>query len=112
LPADVGSTISRDSLHGRRLVLYFYPQDETMGCTAQARGMRDEFGAFRDLDVETFGVSPDSVDSHQAFRTKHALPFRLLWDSDHRVADAFGSMRRQDGRDRSEVTWEMSERRS
>ena len=90
LPADDGSVVSLDSLAGQRFILYFYPRDDTPGCTAQACGLRDEFAALRAADVEVFGVSPDSVTSHARFRAKHALPFRLLADEDHRVAEAFG----------------------
>jgi peroxiredoxin Q/BCP len=90
LPADDGSEVSLDSLSGRRFVLYFYPEDDTPGCTTEACGLRDEFAAFRNLGVEVFGVSPDSVASHVRFRDKFALPFRLLADVGHHVADAFG----------------------
>ena len=90
LPADDGSVVSLDSLAGRRFVLYFYPADDTPGCTTQACGLRDEFAGLRDADVEVFGVSPDSVKSHVRFRKKFALPFRLLADEGHRVADAYG----------------------
>ena len=90
LPADDGSQVSLDSLAGRRFVLYFYPEDDTAGCTTEACGLRDEFAAFRNLGVEVFGVSPDSVASHVKFREKYALPFRLLADEGHRVAEAFG----------------------
>ncbi len=97
IEADDYSTVSLGSLSGQRFVLYFYPQDDTPGCTAQACSLRDEFESLRDLVVETFGVSPDSVVSHQKFREKHGLPFRLLSDVDHLVAEAFGVWVRKTG---------------
>lgn len=90
LPADDGSTVSREGLLGRRYVLYFYPKDDTPGCTAQACSMRDNFDAVTSRGVEVFGVSPDSVKKHVAFREKYDLPYRLLADADHGVADAYG----------------------
>lgn len=90
MEADDGSVVSQASLLGRRFVLYFYPRDNSRGCTAQACSLRDEFAAFRELDVVTFGVSPDSVESHRAFRSEYQLPFGLLSDKDHKAAEAFG----------------------
>ena len=90
LPADDGSTVTRDGLLGRRYVLYFYPKDDTAGCTSQACSMRDNFGRVTDAGIEVYGVSPDSVASHVKFRDKYALPYRLLADVGHRVADAYG----------------------
>ena len=90
LPADDGTRVSLESLAGRRFVLYFYPRDDTPGCTAQACGIRDEFAGLRAAGVDVFGVSTDSVASHVRFRAKYALPFRLLADEDHAVAEAFG----------------------
>ena len=90
LAADDGTVVSLQSLRGRRFVLYFYPRDDTPGCTKQACGLRDEFADFRAAGVEVFGISPDSVRSHARFRAKFALPFRLLSDIGHQVADAYG----------------------
>lgn len=90
LPADDGSTVTRDGLLGRRYVLYFYPKDDTAGCTSQACSMRDNFDRVTDAGIEVYGVSPDSVASHVRFRDKYALPYRLLADEGHRVADAYG----------------------
>lgn len=90
LPDDTGEIVSRDSLLGTRYVLYFYPKDDTPGCTAQACSMRDNFARVTATGVQVFGVSPDSVKSHQKFREKYDLPYRLLADEGHRVADAFG----------------------
>ena len=90
MTADDGSTVSRDSLTGSRYVLYFYPKDDTPGCTAQACALRDGWSRVTDTGVELFGVSPDSVKSHAKFREKYALPYPLLSDEGHRVAEAFG----------------------
>ncbi len=90
LPADDGEVISNESLLGRRYVLYFYPKDDTPGCTTQACSLRDNFGRVTDTGVEVFGVSPDSVKSHVKFRAKYELPYRLLSDEGHRMADAYG----------------------
>lgn len=90
MTADDGSTVSDASLRGRRYVLYFYPKDDTPGCTAQACALRDSFGAVTATGVEVFGVSPDSVKSHARFRAKCELPYRLLSDEGHAAADAFG----------------------
>ena len=71
------------------VVLYFYPKDETPGCTAQACGLRDEWSAFRQTDATVLGVSPDDVESHRSFSEKYDLPFTLLSDSRHTVAEAY-----------------------
>jgi peroxiredoxin Q/BCP len=88
--ADDGSTVSKASQAGRRYVLYFYPKDDTPGCTTQACGLRDAWTRVAETGVEIFGVSPDSTKSHVKFREKYALPYRLLSDSKHAVAEAFG----------------------
>ena len=90
LAADDGSTVTRDGLLGRRYVLYFYPKDDTAGCTAQACSMRDNFARVTDAGIQVYGVSPDSVASHVKFRDKYELPYHLLADEGHRVADAYG----------------------
>jgi peroxiredoxin Q/BCP len=82
--------VSTESLAGSRYVLYFYPKDDTPGCTAQACGLRDSWDRVAATGIEVFGVSPDSVKSHVKFREKHDLPYRLLSDTGHAVADAFG----------------------
>jgi peroxiredoxin Q/BCP len=90
MAADDGSVVSTESLAGSRYVLYFYPKDDTPGCTAQACGLRDSWDRVAATGIEVFGVSPDSVTSHVKFREKHDLPYRLLSDTGHAVADAFG----------------------
>ncbi|HSK93367.1 MAG TPA: thioredoxin-dependent thiol peroxidase [Candidatus Angelobacter sp.] len=90
LSADDGSVVSSSELAGSRYALYFYPKDDTPGCTAQACGLRDSWGRVSETGVPVFGVSPDSVKSHAKFRAKHDLPFRLLADEEHRLAEAYG----------------------
>ena len=91
MQADDGSTVSSEGLHGRRYVIYFYPKDDTPGCTTQACSLRDNFGRVTATAVEVYGVSPDSVASHVKFREKYDLPYRLLADEGHKMADAFGT---------------------
>ena len=90
LSDDTGATVSLADLAGRRVVLYFYPKDDTSGCTAQACALRDDWSAVEALDVALFGVSPDSAASHVKFRAKYDLPFPLLVDADHATAEAYG----------------------
>ena len=90
MSADDGSVVSNDSLAGTRYVLYFYPKDDTPGCTKQACGLRDSWADVAATGVAVFGVSPDSVRRHVRFREKYGLPYRLLADEGHRVAEAFG----------------------
>lgn len=90
-PDDTGAPVSLEDLRGRRVVLYFYPKDDTSGCTAQACAIRDDWASVQALDVALFGVSPDSVASHAKFRAKHDLPFPLLVDEDHAIAEAYGT---------------------
>jgi len=90
MTADDGTTVSRESQLGKRYVLYFYPKDDTAGCTAQACSLRDNFDRILATGIDVFGVSPDSVKSHVKFRTKYDLPYALLSDPGHTVADAFG----------------------
>ena len=90
MTADDGTVVTSDSLAGERFVLYFYPKDDTPGCTAQACSLRDNWDRFLATGAELFGVSPDSVTSHVKFRAKYQLPYRLLADEGHAVAEAFG----------------------
>jgi peroxiredoxin Q/BCP len=90
LPADDGSMVRLSDLRGRRVVLYFYPKDDTPGCTTQACGFRDNYVEISEKDAIVFGISPDGVNSHVKFRTKFDLPFRLLADEDHKVAELYG----------------------
>jgi peroxiredoxin Q/BCP len=90
LKADDGSTVTLAGLRGRRVVLYFYPRDDTPGCTAQACGIRDQWQDFRGVDAVVLGVSPDDEASHRKFKEKYGLPFTLLSDEDHAVSERYG----------------------
>lgn len=90
LQADDGSTVRLSDLRGRKVVLYFYPKDDTPGCTKQACGIRDQWDDFEKRGAVVLGVSPDSVEDHVKFRDKYDLPFRLLADTEHQVAEAYG----------------------
>jgi len=90
LASDSGETISLESLRGKPVVLYFYPRDDTPGCTAQACGIRDGWDEFEKRGAVVLGVSPDSTRSHAKFKEKYGLPFTLLADEDHSVAEAYG----------------------
>ena len=90
LKADDGSTVTLAGLRGRRVVLYFYPRDDTPGCTAQACGIRDQWQDFRGVDAVVLGVSPDDEASHRRFKEKYGLPFTLLADTGHEVAEEYG----------------------
>jgi thioredoxin-dependent peroxiredoxin len=91
LESDTGEQVSLESLRGRPVVLYFYPRDDTPGCTRQARAIRDVWGDFDRAGVTLFGVSPDTAESHRKFKLKNGLPFPLLADPDHATADAYGT---------------------
>jgi len=90
LTSDTGETISLASLRGKPVVLYFYPKDDTPGCTVQACGIRDSWGEFERRGAVVLGVSPDGVASHAKFKQKYGLPFPLLADTGHEVAEAYG----------------------
>jgi thioredoxin-dependent peroxiredoxin len=90
LEADDGTTVTRDSLAGTNVVLFFYPKDNTSGCTKEACDFRDAFPRFGKIDAVVIGVSPDSLESHRKFKKKYELPYRLLSDEGHKLADSFG----------------------
>ena len=90
LPSDNGDEVSLESLRGKPVVLYFYPKDNTPGCTAQACAIRDAWGEFERSGAVVLGVSPDSPKKHAKFREKYGLPFTLLADEDHSVSEAYG----------------------
>lgn len=91
LEADTGETVRLADLRGESVVLYFYPRDDTSGCTKEACGFRDHLDEFAERGWTILGVSPDSVESHRKFKRKHGLNFRLLADPGHEVAAAWGA---------------------
>ena len=90
LPSDSGQAVRLSDLRGKRVVLYFYPKDDTSGCTTQACGFRDNYVAIEEKHAVVLGISPDDEKSHVRFKTKFNLPFTLLSDVDHAVAEAYG----------------------
>src|SRR5881409_923014 len=90
LAADDGSVVTVDSLRGKNTVLYFYPKDDTSGCTKEACDFRDAFPRFGKTGAQVIGVSPDDIESHRKFKKKYQLPFKLLADEGHKLADALG----------------------
>ncbi|WP_079478427.1 thioredoxin-dependent thiol peroxidase [Halobacillus salinus] len=90
LHANNGEQVSLSDYKGQNVVLYFYPKDMTPGCTTEACDFRDHHESFADLDAVILGVSPDPVESHKKFIDKHDLPFLLLADEDHQVAEEYG----------------------
>jgi thioredoxin-dependent peroxiredoxin len=93
LRTDTGETVRLADLRGKPVVLYFYPRDDTPGCTKQACGIRDEYAAFRAKGAEVFGVSVDTEAAHRKFRSKYQLPFTLLADPDRTLGEAYGVSR-------------------
>jgi len=85
-----GNQVSLNDLLNKPLVLYFYPKDDTPGCTTEACGFRDDYTKYQDFNVEIVGISPDDVQSHQKFTNKYDLPFALLADEGHKVCESYG----------------------
>jgi peroxiredoxin Q/BCP len=90
LPTDGGGSLSLSELQGRPVVLYFYPRDDTPGCTVEACAFRDHMPDFSGINAAVIGVSTDSAKSHDKFKAKYNLPFTLAADEDHQVAEAYG----------------------
>jgi peroxiredoxin Q/BCP len=90
LTSDAGERVRLSQFRGRPVVLYFYPKDDTPGCTAQACGIRDTYDDFEQQGAVVLGVSPDEESSHVKFKQKYGLPFTLLADPEHEVADQYG----------------------
>jgi peroxiredoxin Q/BCP len=90
LPSDTGENVKLSDFRGKRVVLYFYPKDDTPGCTTQSCGFRDAYPQIEEKNAVVLGVSPDGIKSHRKFKTKYDLPFILLADEDHKVAEAYG----------------------
>src|SRR5438270_1647282 len=91
LKTDTGETVRLSEQRGKQVVLYFYPKDDTPGCTTQACGIRDAYGEFERAGAVVLGVSPDDPGSHARFRQKYELPFTLLADPGHEVAESYGA---------------------
>ena len=91
LTSDAGEQVKLSDLRGKPVVLYFYPKDDTSGCTTQACAIRDEFDDFLERGAVVLGVSPDDEASHVRFKAKYGLPFTLLADPDHAVAERYGA---------------------
>jgi len=88
---DSNQTRRLTDFRGQRVVLYFYPKDDTPGCTKEACNFRDDYSAYEQAGITVLGISPDSVESHQKFKAKFQLPFALLADEGHKVCDAYGT---------------------
>jgi peroxiredoxin Q/BCP len=91
LPSQDGSSVSLRDFQGRAVVLYFYPKDNTPGCTAESCAFRDQYEVFKAAGAEVIGVSGDSPESHQKFASQHRLPFILLSDKDNKVRKLYGA---------------------
>jgi peroxiredoxin Q/BCP len=87
---DTGALRRLADYRGKSVILYFYPKDDTPGCTTEACNFRDDYSAYQLANVQILGVSPDSVSSHQKFKSKYTLPFPLLADEGHEVCTAYG----------------------
>jgi thioredoxin-dependent peroxiredoxin len=91
LPVDGGGEVTLSDYRGKKVVLYFYPKDDTPGCTTEACSFRDDYSQIVAAGAAVLGVSPDSVKSHDKFKLKYSLPFALLSDPEHRVAEMYGA---------------------
>ena len=91
LATDSGESVKLSDFRGKPVVLYFYPKDDTPGCTTQACGIRDSYGEFKKAGAVVLGVSPDDEKSHVKFKEKYELPFTLLADPEHEVAEQYGT---------------------
>jgi peroxiredoxin Q/BCP len=91
LTTDSGESVKLSDFRGKPVVLYFYPKDDTPGCTTQACGIRDSYGEFKKAGAVVLGVSPDDEKSHVKFKEKYELPFTLLADPEHKVAEQYGT---------------------
>jgi thioredoxin-dependent peroxiredoxin len=88
---DTGERVSLSDFRGQPVVLYFYPKDDTPGCTAQARGIRDAYAEFERAGAVVLGISPDDEAEHVKFKRKYDLPFTLLADPEHEIAERYGT---------------------
>jgi len=95
LPATDGQTFTLSDARGKHLVIYFYPRDNTPGCTTEAQQFRDLYAQFKKINCEVVGVSRDSIQSHENFKAKFTLPFALLSDTDETACNLFGVMKQK-----------------
>lgn len=104
--SDTGSTVRLSEFRGKKnVVLYFYPEDDTPGCTTEAQQFRDDFEEIKYLATEILGVSTDSVASHQAFKAKHELPFMLLADPEGKICRQYGALGLLGGKEAKRITY-------
>jgi thioredoxin-dependent peroxiredoxin len=101
LTSDSGERVTLSQFRGKPVVLYFYPRDDTPGCTTQACGIRDSYEEFGERGAVVLGVSPDDESSHVKFKRKHGLPFTLLADPEHEVAELYGVWKEKNFRGRT-----------
>ena len=97
LPNEAGEQVTLSNYRGQRVVLYFYPMDDTPGCTLQACNFRDSYPEIQERNATVIGISPDSSASHQTFKSKYELPFVLLVDADHSIAQTYGAWQEETG---------------
>ncbi len=90
LPDENGVELTLSGFKGQKVILYFYPKDDTPGCTTEACHFRDDYAAYEKLGVKILGVSPNTMKSHIKFKSKYQLPFTLLADPDHKVCELYG----------------------
>lgn len=90
LPNEEGVELSLSSFRGQKIILYFYPKDDTPGCTTEACHFRDDYAEYEKLGVKIIGISPNSEKSHGKFKSKYQLPFTLLADEDHKICELYG----------------------
>jgi len=93
LTSDTGERVKLSDFRGKPVVLYFYPKDDTPGCTRQACGIRDAWSEFQRAGAEVFGISADTQASHERFKSKYSLPFTLLADPEHKLGEPYGVAR-------------------
>jgi thioredoxin-dependent peroxiredoxin len=91
LPDETGTPRTLSSFRGKPVVLYFYPKDDTTGCTTEACSFRDDYSVYKEAGIVVLGVSPDSAASHTKFKNKYNLPFTLLADDGHKVCELYGA---------------------
>ena len=107
-PITTGKTVHLKDYRGKKLVLYFYPKDDTPGCTVESCGLRDQYQKIRDKGAEVLGVSVDDTDSHQKFTKKYNLPFQLVADTDKKITKTYGVLNDKSGNARR-VTFLINE---